>query len=167
MNITLKGFSQDVVLSDMQKVQYFLVFDANGPETLARSYACLRPTGKLMVYGFHTLLPKQGGRIRYLKAGLGLLKLPRFNSLAMTTENKGVVAFNLSFLFDRTDLLQPLSRWLDPENYERLQLRANLVRCITDTPAGRAPATTTRFARRPSCRPTPARLEELPWNVSA
>jgi NADPH:quinone reductase-like Zn-dependent oxidoreductase len=89
---------------------YDLVFDANGPETLARSYACLRPTGKLMVYGFHTLLPKQGGRIRYLKAGLGLLKLPRFNPLAMTTENKGVVAFNLSFLFDRTDLLQPAVR---------------------------------------------------------
>jgi NADPH:quinone reductase-like Zn-dependent oxidoreductase len=28
----------------------------------------------------------------------------------MTTENKGVVAFNLSFLFDRTDLLQPAVR---------------------------------------------------------
>jgi hypothetical protein len=27
--------------------------------------------------------------------------------------------------------LQQMARWLDPENYERLQLRANLVRCIT------------------------------------
>ncbi|MDN4611034.1 Rv3235 family protein [Arthrobacter sp. IIF3SC--B10] len=26
--------------------------------------------------------------------------------------------------------LQQMARWLDPENYERLQLRANLVRCI-------------------------------------
>ncbi|MGV0110453.1 Rv3235 family protein [Arthrobacter sp. CP30] len=26
--------------------------------------------------------------------------------------------------------LQQMSRWLDPENYERLHLRANLVRCI-------------------------------------
>lgn len=26
--------------------------------------------------------------------------------------------------------LQQMSRWLDPENYERLQLRANLVRCV-------------------------------------
>ncbi|THJ65974.1 hypothetical protein E8P82_10040 [Arthrobacter echini] len=26
--------------------------------------------------------------------------------------------------------LQQLARWLDPENYERLQLRTNLVRCI-------------------------------------
>ena len=84
---------------------YDLVFDANGPETLAQSYAHLRPTGKLMVYGFHSLLPKQGGRINYLKAALGLLRMPRFNPLRMTAENKGVVAFNLSLLFGRTDLL--------------------------------------------------------------
>src|SRR3954470_1574299 len=78
---------------------YDLVFDANGPETLAQSYAHLRPTGKLLVYGFHTLLPKHGGgRINYLKAALGLLKMPRFSPLRMTTENRGVVAFNLSFL---------------------------------------------------------------------
>lgn len=89
---------------------YDLVFDANGPETLGQSYAHLRPTGKLMVYGFHTLLPKRGGRIRYVKAALGLLRMPRFNPLSMTGQNKGVVAFNLSFLFDRTDLLRPAVR---------------------------------------------------------
>ncbi|HEX2134656.1 MAG TPA: zinc-binding dehydrogenase [Microvirga sp.] len=50
-----------------------LVFDANGPETLEQSYAHHRPAGKLMVYGFHMLLPEQGGRIRYLEAVLGLL----------------------------------------------------------------------------------------------
>jgi NADPH:quinone reductase-like Zn-dependent oxidoreductase len=96
---------------------YDLVFDANGPETLAQSYAHLKPTGKLLVYGFHTLLPKQGGRISYLKAALGMLKMPRFNPLVMTTENKGVVAFNLSFLFSRTDLLHTavndLTAWID------------------------------------------------------
>ncbi|MUK01766.1 hypothetical protein GM708_07350 [Vibrio cholerae] len=41
--------------------------------------------------------------------------------------------------------LQQMARWLDPENYERLQLRADLVRCIADPPgAGRgasAPST--------------------------
>jgi len=86
---------------------YDLIFDANGPETLAQSYAHLKPTGKLMVYGFHTLLPKRSGHIDYLKAAVGMLRMPRFNPLSMTTENKGVVAFNLSFLFDRSDLLQP------------------------------------------------------------
>ncbi|MHA7209483.1 Rv3235 family protein [Arthrobacter sp. MDT1-65] len=33
--------------------------------------------------------------------------------------------------------LQQMARWLDPENYERLHLRANLVRCINDAPVGR------------------------------
>ena len=114
-----------------------LVFDANGPETLARSYAHLRPTGKLMVYGFHSLLPKQGGRIRYLKAGLGLLKLPRFNPLRMTTDNKGVVAFNLSFLFDRSDLLQPAVRDL-VEWVETGRIRAPRVRAFPLSEAAQA-----------------------------
>jgi len=96
---------------------YDLIFDANGPETLAQSYAHLKPTGKLLVYGFHSLLPKQGGRIKYLKAALGMLRMPRFNPLSMTSENKGVVAFNLSFLFSRADLLHAavndLTAWLE------------------------------------------------------
>ncbi|PPB50796.1 hypothetical protein C4K88_02685 [Arthrobacter pityocampae] len=33
--------------------------------------------------------------------------------------------------------LQQMARWLDTENYERLQLRANLVRCVGARPAGR------------------------------
>src|SRR5215203_6312274 len=107
---------------------YDLVFDANGPETLAQSYAHLKPTGKLLVYGFHTLLPKQGGRINYLKAVLGLLRLPRFNPLCMTSENKGVVAFNLSFLFDRTDLLhaavEDLVGWIDAGAIQVLKARS-------------------------------------------
>jgi NADPH:quinone reductase-like Zn-dependent oxidoreductase len=107
---------------------YDLVFDANGPETLAQSYAHLRPMGKLLVYGFHTLLPKQGGRIDYLKAALGLLKLPRFNPLRMTTENRGVVAFNLSFLFGRTDLLQTavsdLTAWVEAGSIRAPQVRS-------------------------------------------
>ena len=63
------------------------------------------------------LLPKQGGRIKYLKAALGMLRIPRFNPLSMTTENKSVVAFNLSFLFSRTDLLHAavndLTAWVE------------------------------------------------------
>ncbi|WP_262270985.1 synaptic vesicle VAT-1 family membrane protein [Microvirga yunnanensis] len=96
---------------------YDLIFDANGPETLAQSYAHLKPTGKLLVYGFHSLLPKTSGRINYLKAALGMLRMPRFNPLSMTSENKGVVAFNLSFLFPRADLLHAavndLTAWLE------------------------------------------------------
>lgn len=43
--------------------------------------------------------------------------------------------------------LQQLARWLDPENYERLQLRTNLVRCIDPAPAG-GPGSSPRTAHR-------------------
>ena len=36
------------------------VFDANGVETLKQSYDHLAPTGRLVVYGFHSMLPKSG-----------------------------------------------------------------------------------------------------------
>ncbi len=85
---------------------YDAVLDANGPSTMQESYDILRPTGKLIVYGSHSILPQTGsGRMNYLKAGLGLLKMPRFNPMKLITENKSVVGFNLSFLFDRDDLV--------------------------------------------------------------
>jgi hypothetical protein len=43
--------------------------------------------------------------------------------------------------------LQQMARWLDPESYERLQLRANLVRCVGTAQGGHhaeAPASTPR-----------------------
>jgi len=107
---------------------YDLIFDANGPETLAQSYAHLRPTGKLLVYGFLSMLPRQGGRVNYVNAALGLLKMPRFSPLRMTSDNKGVVAFNLSFLFDRIDLLHAavtdLAAWVDAGKIEVPKVRS-------------------------------------------
>ncbi|WP_052273841.1 Rv3235 family protein [Arthrobacter sp. L77] len=40
-------------------------------------------------------------------------------------------------VLDGSRPLQQMARWLDAENYERLQLRTNLVRCIGAHPAGR------------------------------
>jgi NADPH:quinone reductase-like Zn-dependent oxidoreductase len=91
--------------------------DANGPATLAESYRHLRPTGRLVVYGFHSMLPKTGGHLSYLQALWGLWKTPRFNPFHLVGENKGVIGFNLSFLYDRQDLLGPAMRdlltWAD------------------------------------------------------
>lgn len=85
---------------------YAAVFDANGVSTLKESYRHLRPTGRLVVYGFHSMLPRQGGRPRWLKLAWDWLRTPRFDPLAMTSDNKSVMAFNLSYLFDRQDLLR-------------------------------------------------------------
>ena len=47
------------------------------------------------------------GAPRELPAGRqgGWLRTPRFNPLKMVPENKSVLAFNLSFLFDQKELL--------------------------------------------------------------
>ncbi|MBN8221391.1 MAG: zinc-binding dehydrogenase [Spirochaetes bacterium] len=101
---------------DLAPEGYDAILDANGYTTLKESYAQLAPTGKLIVYGSHSLLPKKGGRINYFKAGWGLLRTPRFNPLRMLSENKTVSGFNISFLFSRRDLLDEamtdLLRWL-------------------------------------------------------
>ena len=83
-----------------------VVLDANGPETFQKSYDSLRPTGKLVAYGSHTMLPQSAsGRMNYLKAAWGLIRMPKFDPLRLLTDNKSVIGFNLSFLFDRDDLV--------------------------------------------------------------
>lgn len=87
-----------------------LVFDANGVETMRESYKHLAPCGKLIVYGAHSMFPKKGGKVNWPKLAIDYLKTPRFNPLDMTSDNKSVVGFNLSFLFDRKDLLEDAFR---------------------------------------------------------
>lgn len=95
---------------------YDLVLDANGVATLKQSYDHLRPAGKLVVYGFSTMMPKTGGRPNYLKLAVDYLRTPRFNPLDLTNESKSVLAFNLSYLFERNELLHEamsdLNDWL-------------------------------------------------------
>jgi NADPH:quinone reductase-like Zn-dependent oxidoreductase len=85
------------------------VFDANGVATFQGSYDHLAALGKLVVYGFHTMLPKEGGRLtpaQWLRMGWDWLQRPVFDPMEMVPSNKSVLAFNLSFLFDREDLLE-------------------------------------------------------------
>ena len=85
------------------------VFDANGVSTLAGSFARLAPCGKLIVYGFHSMLPRSGGvltAVHWIGMAWDWLRTPRFNPLDMTAANKSVLAFNLSFLFARRDILE-------------------------------------------------------------
>jgi len=84
---------------------YDAVFDANGPATLKESYRHLAPTGRLVTYGFHSMLGRSGGRARWPRLLWGYLRTPRFHPLRMVNENRSVMAFNLSYLFDRQELL--------------------------------------------------------------
>lgn len=95
---------------------YDVICDANGVATLQASYDHLRRAGKLVVYGFATMMPKKGGKPNWLKLAAGWLRTPRFNPLDLTTDSKSILAFNLSYLFDRTDMLElfidDLERWV-------------------------------------------------------
>ena len=82
-----------------------LILDANGVATLGDSYKHLRRAGKLVVYGFHSMLPRTGGRPNWPKLALDYVRTPRFSPLEMTNSSHSVLAFNLSYLFDRGDLL--------------------------------------------------------------
>jgi synaptic vesicle membrane protein VAT-1 len=84
---------------------YDVVFDANGYSTLFESYKHLAPTGKLVCYGFHSMFPKKGGRVNWLKLAYTYLKTPKFSPMQLTRDNKSIMAFNLSFLFGRSDLM--------------------------------------------------------------
>ncbi|TVQ86438.1 MAG: zinc-binding dehydrogenase [Deltaproteobacteria bacterium] len=84
---------------------YDVVLDANGVSTLSGSYDALRAAGKLVVYGFGSMMPRTAGRPNYARLAVDFLRTPRFNPLNLTNHSKSVLAFNLSYLFDRTDLL--------------------------------------------------------------
>jgi len=86
---------------------YDAVFDANGVETLRASYEHLAAPGRLVVYGFATMLPRGRGRPSWGKLAVDWLRTPRFDPLRMTNDNRSVMGFNLSYLFERKHELLP------------------------------------------------------------
>lgn len=86
---------------------YDVILDPNGVSTLGDSYARLAPLGRIVIYGFHSMLPRRGGRPQWLKLAWDWLRTPRFNPLRLTMDNRSVLAFNLSFLSARADRMIP------------------------------------------------------------
>jgi NADPH:quinone reductase-like Zn-dependent oxidoreductase len=87
------------------------VFDANGVTTLADSYRLLAPMGKLFIFGFASMLPRNG-RLNWLRLAWDWLRTPRFSPLDMTQSNRSVMAANLSFLSSHAPLLSAGMVWL-------------------------------------------------------
>jgi NADPH:quinone reductase-like Zn-dependent oxidoreductase len=85
---------------------YHVVLDANGVDTLKGSYDHLRPTGRLIVYGAHSMLDKGSGARNWPKLAWDFLRTPRFNPLDLTNDNRGLIAFNLSYLFSEVELFK-------------------------------------------------------------
>jgi NADPH:quinone reductase-like Zn-dependent oxidoreductase len=81
------------------------VLESNGAETLRQSYSHLRPTGRLVVYGFTGMLTRGSAHPNWPKLAVEYLRTPSFHPLQLVDANKGVVGFNLSYLFEEQALL--------------------------------------------------------------
>jgi synaptic vesicle membrane protein VAT-1 len=108
---------------------YDVVLDANGVSTLAGSLRHLAPMGRLVVYGFASMLPRGGtGRLRWLSLLWNFLRTPRISPFELTQKNRSVMGFNLSYLFDHTKLLREsmdqLTRWVEDGRLRALPVRS-------------------------------------------
>ena len=93
---------------------YAAIFDANGVSTLRESYRHLAPAGRLVVYGFHSMMPRRGGRPNYLKLAWDAVRTPWFGAMDLVNRNRSVLGFNLSYMFHRADLLaEAMTRVVD------------------------------------------------------
>lgn len=86
--------------------KFDVAYDPNGFTTIAKSYEFLNTMGKLVVYGSHSLIPKKGGKLNWIKLVIGYLKTKRFNPLDLVTDNKSLIGFNVSYLFEQNDMLK-------------------------------------------------------------
>lgn len=90
-------------------VGYVAVFDANGVSTMSDSYEHLSKCGRLIVYGFHSNLPKVSDFLSpwaWIGMVLKIFQMPKFDAMDMTMNSKGVLGFNLSFFADETALIK-------------------------------------------------------------
>jgi synaptic vesicle membrane protein VAT-1 len=99
---------------------YASIFDCNGVATLSDSYEHLAMTGRLIVYGFHTNLPMGQDMLspmEWIRMGLRMNGMPKFDAMAMGQDNKAVLAFNLSFFAQEREMLSHLfdqvCEWLE------------------------------------------------------
>lgn len=99
--------------SDLTVKGYKAIFDANGVDTLQDSYRHLCPGGRLISYGSHTMLPRSTelstGEIsvmEWARIGWRYKRSPTFNPMEMTSDNKSLMCFNLSYMFSEKELIK-------------------------------------------------------------
>ncbi|CAN5466330.1 medium chain dehydrogenase/reductase family protein [soil metagenome] len=83
---------------------YAAVFDAGG-DTLRASAALVAPMGRLIAYGSHGIVSRRGGLLSLPLTALRYLRMPRFGALELANNNRSVMGFNLSYLFDQQALI--------------------------------------------------------------
>lgn len=82
-----------------------MVMDAIGGKSFSRSYQCLGPTGRLVIYGLSSAAGKTGKR-NPVSGLTALLQSPRFHPLKLMSDNISVIGVSLTGLKTRVALLQ-------------------------------------------------------------
>jgi synaptic vesicle membrane protein VAT-1 len=82
-----------------------MVMDAIGGKSFARSYQCLAPTGRLVIYGFSAAAGPDGKRNwpRMIKA---YLQTPKFHPLKLMEQNAAVIGVSLGKVIARGPLVR-------------------------------------------------------------
>lgn len=95
------------------------IFDANGISTLKDSYEHTARCGTLVIYGFHSNLPKAStllSPIAWVKMIADVFKMPAFDPMELTLESRTVAGFNLSFFEKEHEMceqyLNQITTWL-------------------------------------------------------
>ena len=84
-----------------------VVLDAIGGKIQQHSYDLLTATGRLVIFGAAEYTPTKR-RPNYIKSIWKYLSRPRYDSLQLISDNKSVMGFNLIWLWDKVEVLQPM-----------------------------------------------------------
>jgi synaptic vesicle membrane protein VAT-1 len=88
---------------------YAAIFDANGISTLSNSFDHVTRCGSLIVYGFHSNLPKASELLSPM-SWIGMIKdqlsMPSYDPMVLTLESKTISGFNLSFFEKEHDMIE-------------------------------------------------------------
>ncbi len=80
------------------------VLDALGSSDWKKGYSLLAPGGMLVCFGFANA--SQAGTRNLFKVGVELLKVPRYNPIAMMGDNRSVAGVNLGAMWEHHALIQ-------------------------------------------------------------
>jgi NADPH:quinone reductase-like Zn-dependent oxidoreductase len=80
-----------------------IALDAIGGESFKRSYRCLAPVGKLVMFGVSAVVGSNKPNL--LRAASAVVRMPIFWPLKMLQENKGVFGVNMGHLWHEEALL--------------------------------------------------------------
>lgn len=89
-----------------------IVFDAVSGPFFAPAFSRLRPEGRHVIYGAADFMTV-GPRRHWLHLAMAYLLRPRVDPLQMVSDNRGVLGFNLIWLWDKAHELMPAFAALD------------------------------------------------------